>query len=89
LAAPLWQNNQTSNKEINPPNLKSDGWGVCMLFIYYWGLQLKARCAFDRQIVLTDKHINMLEQKASKFLSSNTNKQEKIVEEAANTIKSI
>jgi hypothetical protein len=25
LAAPLWQNNQTSNKEINPPNLKSDG----------------------------------------------------------------
>jgi len=50
---------------------------------------LKARRAFDRQIVLTDEHINVLEWKASKFLSSNTNKQEKIVEEAANTIKSI
>jgi hypothetical protein len=24
-AAPLWQNNQTGNKEINPPNPKSDG----------------------------------------------------------------
>ena len=24
-AAPLWQNNQTSNKEIDPPNLKLDG----------------------------------------------------------------
>jgi hypothetical protein len=39
--------------------------------------------------VLTDEYINVLERRASKFISSNTNKREKIVEEAANTIKSI
>ena len=45
------------------------------------------KCIFSQDIVLTDEHISMLERCASKFRAGNTNRREKIVEEAADTIK--
>ena len=78
--------NQTGSKKICSSNQQSDGQRKVRIPFTYWGPALKEKCVSSQEIVLTDEHISMLERCTAKFKHTDTDRQEKIVKQAADNI---